>query len=75
MRQGGACNLYLANTWNQHVSHMAAKFLSKKSTKGLYGGNMRLCWFYERKYCPKIEFGHLQKVKEVGMSANGNDTC
>ena len=74
-RQGDAYKLYLVNTWNQHVSHMATKFISKKSIKGFYGDDMHLCRFYGRKYSPKEEFGHLQKVKEVGMHANEKDTC
>ena len=74
MRQGGACKLYLENTWNQHVSHMAGRLISKKSTKGFYGGDMRLGRFYGRKYSPRKEVGHLQEAKEVGMHANGKDT-
>ena len=74
MRQGGACKLYLENTWNQHVSHMAGRLISKKSTKGFDGGDMRLSRFYGRKYSPRKEVGQLQEVKEVGMYANGRDT-
>ena len=74
MRQGGACKLYLENTWNQHVSYMAGKLISKKSTKGFYGGNMCLGRFYERKYSPRKEVGHLRKAKEAGMYANARDT-
>ena len=74
MRQGGAYKSYLVNTWNKHVSHMANRFLSKKSTKGFYGGDMRLGRFYGRKYSPRKEVGHLREAKEVGMHANGRDT-
>ena len=53
---------------------MAARFVSKKSAKGFYGGDMRLGRFYGRKYSPRKEVGHLRKAKEVGMHANGRDT-
>ena len=74
MSQGGACKLYLENTWNEHVSYMAAKFLSKRSTNGLYGGNMHLCKFYGRKYSVRKEVDHLREAKEVGLHANGKET-
>ena len=63
--QGGAYKLYLVDMWNKHVFHIAAGFLSKKSTKGFYGDDMRLCKLYGRKYSPKKEFGHLREVKVV----------
>ena len=74
MRQGGACKLYLETTWNQHVSHMAGKLISKKSIKGFYGGDMCLRRFYGRKYSLRKEVGHLREAKKVGMHANGRDT-
>ena len=67
MRQGSANKLYLVNMWDKHVSHMAIIFLSKNSTKGFYGGDMRLGRFYGRKYSPRKEVGHF-----TGRERGGN---
>ena len=74
MRQGGACKLHLANTWDKHGYHMVIKFLSKKDTNRLYGDAMCLCSFCGGKHAFEEEIRSFSEGHEVCMYSSGHST-
>ena len=65
--QGSTYQLYLVNTWNKHVSHMATKFLSKRSTKGFCGDDMHLCRFTRGNMPLRTDLATFKKRRGVNV--------